>query len=180
MIYPPLCKPTGSLPLIGQWRAVAQFNDFGKRNPDQVVHDMPVSVHLDDALWRNLCDVMRICNRSFYRHDPGRDHWDIIDFENLGRGDCEDFALTWLKMLRERGVPAGALHLVIATIPWLPPQQNGHAIAVVDCGTGQLALDVLGIRPRPVLELEYAWQLILQWEFFWQAIQGADLSALVA
>ena len=55
-----------------------------------------------------------------------------------GRGDCEDFAIAKLQMLRVAGVPDRDLYLVIARDV---VRRADHALLVVRAGGGMLVLD---------------------------------------
>lgn len=164
LYLPPKPNPTWQLVFEPGFFRRPQYDDFIRRHPNHLSDADPGSIELTDALWRDLVEVMTICDRRFYRADPpGTDRMDYIGPETEGMGDCEDFAATWERMLRDRGVYAGALRLAIATVPWLAPGRNGHAALLVFVhrfdtdSRGILAMDPFSFIPRPLEQLDYHW-----------------------
>jgi predicted transglutaminase-like cysteine proteinase len=70
----------------------------------------------------------------------------------VDRGDCEDYALLKQKMLRERGMPAGALLMTVVR----DEQGQGHAVLTVRTDRGDLILDNRYDEVKPWSKTPYA------------------------
>lgn len=69
------------------------------------------------------------------------------------QGDCEDYALEKRAALLALGWPAEALLLATA----VSPRVGLHAVLVVPTDRGDIVLDNLYDRPRPLAEFDYVW-----------------------
>ncbi|MFZ2101462.1 MAG: transglutaminase-like cysteine peptidase, partial [Oricola sp.] len=97
-----------------------------------------------ESFFEKLSVVNRLVNRSI-RYAPdqatyGRlDHWAAgSETVRVGSGDCEDFAILKMSLLREMGVPAKSISLVI-----LRDTARGlyHAVLAVSTNKGHFILD---------------------------------------
>ncbi len=99
-----------------------------------------------------------------YRPDPraahGGDRWSsIAEFLESG-GDCEEFAIAKYRALKDSGIPAAALHIVLARDPatgadhaWLQVTLAGRTL-VLDNRLATLARPAQMARFRPVALLD--------------------------
>lgn len=100
------------------------------------------------------------------RRDGPVDDWRPID--ELGAGDCEDYALAKQRALLELGWPASSLRVAVLFIParLLPDgRPTGHAVLTVDTTSGTFVLDNLTTSVKP-------WTTITGYD--WQARQSAE------
>jgi predicted transglutaminase-like cysteine proteinase len=90
--------------------------------------------------------VNSFVNRTLvYKDDPDlfqvTDHWaTMAETARRGSGDCEEYALMKLAMLKLLGFSSAQLRLVLLRIPRLG---RDHAVLVVDTGSGRYVLDNL-------------------------------------
>jgi predicted transglutaminase-like cysteine proteinase len=86
-----------------------------------------------------------------YELDPvGTDAWQYLGPGE--KGDCEDFALTKLKLLLEKGFPIESLKIEVGLIP---PNAVGHAWLTVLTDRGNYSLDLNHAAVTLSDELEY-------------------------
>jgi predicted transglutaminase-like cysteine proteinase len=119
-------------------------------------------VTLTRERWRELMQLNRTVNRAI-RGGTDREiygseeRWTRPYMERpeafAVRGDCEDYALEKRARLIEQGWPAEALAIAVAIVPDI----GLHAVLVVQTDRGDLVLDNLHMRPRPVTHRDYAW-----------------------
>jgi predicted transglutaminase-like cysteine proteinase len=141
-------KPAALPPLVTAMHALAParapapaaFADFCRRTPQECAAD-PVSggrAELTPALWAELKDVNDTVNRSMVAKTD-MEIYGVVDYWTLAtsRGDCEDFALTKQKILRERGWPMSALLMTVVR----DENGEGHAVLTVRTSRGDLVLD---------------------------------------
>lgn len=89
-----------------------------------------------------LTEVNAAVNRVRYVSD-GADTWSTpTEFLRRG-GDCEDFAIAKYLLLRQFGIPADHLRIVVMR----PPNSEPHAILLVETANGTIALDNLRETP---------------------------------
>lgn len=89
-----------------------------------------------------LSQVNNLVNRVRYVSD-GADTWSTpTEFLRRG-GDCEDFAIAKYLLLRQLGVPASQMRIVVTR----PPNSEPHAILLVETANGTVALDNLRQSP---------------------------------
>lgn len=109
----------------------AQIHQFGLQEEIQYLR----SLSLEDRI-RRVHSITRQIIREV--NDP-HEHWQT-PAETLKRraGDCEDFAILRIELLRWAGVPTDSMAVFTG---W--SYQTGHAIAAVDTGHGTWTLDNL-------------------------------------
>ena len=98
----------------------------------------------DEGFFEKLSAVNVLVNRSITYAPDKRvygqlDHWaDGAETMRMGAGDCEDFAILKLSLLREMGVPARSMSLVV-----LRDTARGlyHAVLAVSTNKGHFILD---------------------------------------
>ncbi|MCW5715056.1 MAG: transglutaminase-like cysteine peptidase [Bauldia sp.] len=89
-----------------------------------------------------LSEVNRLVNRVRYVPDVA-DTWSTpTEFLRRG-GDCEDFAIAKYLLLRQFGIPAAQMRIVVTR----PPNSEPHAILLVETAGGTVALDNLRETP---------------------------------
>ena len=93
-----------------------------------------------------LRDVNRLVNRADYVPDStAADRWSTPSELLQFGGDCEDFAIAKYFLLRELGVPAAAMRVVIMRAT---SALESHAVLVVHAGGEDFVLDNLRSSPR--------------------------------
>jgi predicted transglutaminase-like cysteine proteinase len=76
------------------------------------------------------------------RHDGGVDVWTA----GASSGDCEEYALAKRRALISAGLPASSLRLAYVKTR----SGEGHAVLIVKTGRGDMVLDVLTRKIRPL------------------------------
>ncbi|HVV27297.1 MAG TPA: transglutaminase-like cysteine peptidase [Rhizomicrobium sp.] len=77
------------------------------------------------------------------------------------KGDCEDYALAKLKLLRRMGWPKGALDLAIGAY-----KGEWHTVLIVHTDQGDIALD--NSRPRPI-----NWRMLSGYDWLMTSVGGS-------
>lgn len=112
------------------------------------------AVRLTSSLLTIIASVNTSVNRSmhFVYDSNDRDRWTA----GVGKGDCEDFALTKKRRLISAGFPSSSL--VVA----LGKTRTGtdHAVLIVRTDRGDLVLDNLSRTVRPWSSSMYRWHSI--------------------
>ena len=118
-----------------------------ERDPELCQPIESAQVKATDELMRILFFVNYAINARIQERDDLA-QYNVVDYWTLpesGYGDCEDYALEKRQRLIDRGVPAGAIHLVVLDIIELREQDKeaGHAILAVNTDRGLYLLDNL-------------------------------------
>ena len=87
-----------------------------------------------------------------------------------GKGDCEDYALAMMKMLRDRGWPIASLDIGICML-----QGGGHAVLVAHTEHGDYILDNNLTEPKMWNELpQYSVDRNVHWRKIWPERLGQN------
>jgi predicted transglutaminase-like cysteine proteinase len=148
----PVLRERASVPIRGPagWEAWCGANPAlcHRTEPALVTLDAPTAALLDQVF---LAVHGRITAEE---EPPGQDVWRVVT--SPGRGDCEDYALTWREELVAAGLPRGALDIAVAETE----QGEIHAVLAVHTDRGTLVFDNRQEAPRPWDGLPYAWLAI--------------------
>lgn len=152
----------GSTRLDSKWRSVSRAASSGAQtitrvaNGDRADQLRQVNVAVNHAI--TFSEDSRTYGQS--------DHWaNAQESLRRGRGDCEDYAIAKMQVLRAAGVPARDLHLVI--VRDLVRRQDhavlavrtGDGFAILDSNTDRVlrAEDVVDYRPIMTFSSEGTW-----------------------
>lgn len=153
-----------------KWRAVTERHEAqraalaGGRRPDGVSAAAVArwkrlrAAHATAGPEARLAGVDAALDRRPYRDDREAfgqgDRW-LTPLEFLGSGgDCEDYAIAKYFLLRELGVPAGSLRLLVVRDR---VRGGAHAVLLAREGGGWMVLDNLRRRPVPLAGID-AWE----------------------
>lgn len=166
-IFGSTALPVGRTPFDGRWRRVAASGVGGAHGPWQALIRNASSADRDGQLdqvnqWVNA----RIAFAEDAREYGIGDHWATASQSlRRGRGDCEDYAIAKMQLLRTLGFRSDDLYVVVvrdlarrADHALLVVRINGR-FAVLDNGTDRV-LDASSIRDyRPIMSYngEKAW-----------------------
>ena len=135
----------GEIPSGPYWEA---FQNFCEAYPDHpVAQPVPSRTNADhDQWWATVVEINTTVNQGMtYARDGAEDEdiWDVVSLP--GSGDCEDYGLTKLQMLADRGFPVTAMGLAVGKLGSGPTRGGmwdiDHAWAVVWTTRGLFHLD---------------------------------------
>ncbi len=118
------------------------------KNPSECSGGGAARVSGDVAVMAKLRRVNNTVNATMRPvHDGAVDVWTA----NASQGDCEEFALAKRERLIREGVPASSLRLA-----YVRTQSGiGHAVLVVMTSRGEMVLDVLTHKIKPLSQSGY-------------------------
>ena len=125
------------------------YKKFCLSNPDECRQGGAQVVAYDARLMQKLRKVNNKVNRGIKWTKDHGNVWKI----GLGRGDCEDYALTKRSKLVKMGVPASSLRMAVVK----DRKGRGHAVLVVRTSRGDLVLDNLTSRIKKRETTPYRW-----------------------
>ncbi len=119
------------------------WDSFQERYPDSEIvtnTDPGSAVTLTESKLAQLQQVNQSVNDSHtYEHDEDDDTWNIM--EPGDTGDCEDFALTKMQELIDKGWDPADLHLTGCEVNYSDGSTEGHAVLTIDTDQGTYVLD---------------------------------------
>ena len=130
-------------------RAPKAYKKFCLSNPNECRQGGAQVVAYDASLMQKLRKVNNKVNRGIKWTKDHGNVWKI----GLGRGDCEDYALTKRSKLVKMGVPASSLRMAVVK----DRKGRGHAVLVVRTSRGDLVLDNLTSRIKKRETTPYRW-----------------------
>ena len=132
------------------------FEAFAAKYPNHpiVTNTTDATVPMTDQLRKDMDEANRSVNsNSNYKKDIDQygnlEKWDFMS--PGGSGDCEDFALTKLQKLLNKGYPIGALKLTTGN----GPNGAGHAWLTVQTDEGDFGLDNNYSKVMPSDQMNY-------------------------
>jgi predicted transglutaminase-like cysteine proteinase len=165
----------GVMPRGAQVRAPNAFLDYCERNPSDCA--IPSTSSLNRALNEVNSDVRQIIIPT---EENGGDFWQRLD--DVGPGDCEDFALTFRHRLRAL-FPAYASAFRLATA--FTEDGQYHAVLSVETSTGTVVCDIRFPACAPWETFPYRWRMreiagTDTWELFDEATIQTATAAIKA
>lgn len=174
--------PTGST--TGAPRGWIDLVFRQSRNPEYKFPDNDIDkFHKRSRLakWHDIVGI-RLHMLTYFRYMSDEERYNRKDFwvkmhaNAAGKylGDCEDFALTSLYMLLNRGWDPAALRLACC----FTEDEVYHAVLVISIGTADYVLDNRQSRPVPWSSLPYKWDMIEPMNrpdtapYFWHKIEA--------
>lgn len=129
---------------------------------------------LTDQNWRIIVNVNFYVNQNVnYKTDLNlyerSDFWNIAD----GYGDCEDYALTKRRELRQAGCPMLCMRIATCWVegPNGPGTGEYHAVLIIDTDRGSYVLDNRNSYVRHFDDLPYRWHAIeIPGQYDWEII----------
>lgn len=151
-VFGSVALSAGLSQILGRWAAIDwNFAPDCRNDPKCLDRVEALGQAVEKAraskdLRRALEAVNAAANRTIaYSPDPpGTDAWAAAsETVAAGRGDCEDYAILKMSMLRQAGVPPEAMALAVVQVPG---PEAFHALAIVSAPEGNLVLDIRNDR----------------------------------
>ena len=159
--WPASLGNSASAPLMrelagGAIRGPAGWEAWCADHADKCGRQTPAVIALTPATAALLDEVFHAVHARITpeQEPPGQDVWRVI--EGHGRGDCEDYALTWREELVQAGLPRGALDIAVAETE----QGEIHAVLAIHTDQGTVVFDNRHKTPKAWSALPYAWLAI--------------------
>lgn len=125
--------------------------------PQQAIVRVPYST----AAWADLLNTTWAMNHGA-KYETDLAHWGVPEFWSYiapdGFADCEDYALSKLRRLRQLGWPLGSLDLGIC----YAPDGSGHCVVIAHMDKGDYVLDIGSDAVTLYQQTPYRWLMVTQ------------------
>lgn len=119
-------------------RPPAAFENFCRRNPADCVNSQKSIAEFKPSLIHTITLVNTYVNRQVKPKPDKTDIWSLTSTS----GDCDDYVMTKRHLLMKLGIPASSLRVAVVLLP----NNDGHAVLIVETSEGEYVLDNLRQR----------------------------------